>query len=113
MGYVDQTGGRTAAVVDTEHDLGALVRGPGAVEDAGVQLSDEGRFGEPADNVRAGLGAVSEDTEHLAAITQPYAGDQCVIRELGGLARLGLGVHKTGKVFSGSMRTGPEILLGQ
>ena len=68
MGYVDQASGRAVAVVNAEDDLGASMCGPSAIEDAGVQLSDEGRVGELARNVCAGLGAVAKDAQHLSAI---------------------------------------------
>jgi hypothetical protein len=128
MGYVDQASGRAVAVVNAEDNLGALMCGPCPIEDAGVQLTDEGRISELAGNVRAGLGAVSEDIQDLAAIVQANAGDQCKVRiafialhhqcgcatgESGELARLGLGVHKPGKVFSRGIWRGPEILFGE
>ncbi len=69
MSHVDQAGGDAAVVVDAEDDLGALVCGLGAIEDAGVQLSDEGRVGELAGNVRAGLGAVSKNSEKRMLVT--------------------------------------------
>src|SRR5260370_39902177 len=126
MGHVDQASRDASAVVDAEAYRGALVCRLGAIEDAGVQLSDEGGIGEFAGNVRAGLGAVSKDIETLAAIAQSNAGDQCVVRiafialyhqrgcesgVFGGLARFGLGVQKPGEMFSGAIRRGPEILL--
>ena len=79
MGYVDQAGGGAAAVIDTKNDLGALVCRFGVIEDAAVQFAYECRVDESADDVRTGLGAVSEDTQNLASIAQPNSGDQCEI----------------------------------
>ena len=80
MRHVDQAGGRAAAVIDAKNDLGALVCRFAAIEDAAVQFGDEGRIGESAEDVRTRLRAVSEDTQNLAIIAQPNAGDQ---REIG------------------------------
>jgi hypothetical protein len=71
MGHVDQSRGRAPAVVDTKDDLGALVSGFGLIENAAIQFGYECRIGEPADDVCAGLRAISEDAQNPATIAQP------------------------------------------
>ena len=79
MGYVDQAGGRAAAVIDAKNDLRALVCRSGVIEYAAIQFAYECRVDESAGDVRAGLRAVPEDAQNLARMAQPNSGDQSEI----------------------------------